>query len=244
MWQSNPSTSDRIVFESHLNAFNPGKGLLHFELSQSNGVQSELPIYCYYQEGRLIFKSQIIQVRNNVFSVQVPLEIQLLERADFDLISKKIGRDLSPLLSGNRFKEELVLNDPVLKGKLKTERSSRDQSLLDKEFDDLSLDEEDKFYADKRESPRARPKIENWVRLKTMTSDEVYFLKLFDLSRGGIGFLTKDLDLFPKYSKVRVVGFRDFDLDDPLLAQVMSYRPIDDSETEFKVGCMFDEGQA
>jgi hypothetical protein len=243
IWQIYPTTNTRVVSESRLNAFYPEKGLLHFELTQSKEIDTDLPIYCYSEEGQLIFKSQIKEMKTNVCSVLIPSEIKLLDEADVKVMSGHVGRDLSTLWYAKRFKEELIIND-IFKVKAMSERSSRDQDFLNKEFDELSLDEEDKLFADKRESPRARPKIEKWVRLKTMTSDEVHILKLFDLSRGGIGFVTMDLATFPKNSKIMVVGFEEFDLDDPLIAQVMSHRPIDELEIEFKVGCKFDEGQA
>lgn len=243
IWQILPLTNERVVSDCRLNAFYPEKGLLHFELSQWKMIDSGLPIYCYSEEGLFIFKSQIKELKTNICTIQIPPEIKILEETDVKVMSGNVGRDLSTLWYAKRFKEELVTND-IVKVKAMAERTSRDQDFLNKEFDELSLDEEDKLFADKRESPRARPKIQKWVRLKTMTSDEIHVMKLFDLSRGGIGFMTIDLANFPKNSKVRVVGFQDFDLDDPLIAQVMSHRPIDDLELEFKVGCKFDEGQA
>ena len=42
------------------------------------------------------------------------------------------------------------------------QRSNRDQQLLKSEFG-LTVDEEDKLYADQRAAPRARPKDDKWV---------------------------------------------------------------------------------
>jgi hypothetical protein len=125
------------------------------------------------------------------------------------------------------------------------ERSDRDQAFLNQEFEDfLSLEDEEKLFADKRESPRSRPKIDKWVRIRTFDSQELHILKLFDLSRGGIGFITMNPERFPTNSKLMIVGFENHSLDDPLIAEVMSHRPMDELEIEFKIGCKFDDGQA
>jgi hypothetical protein len=67
--------------------------------------------------------------------------------------------------------------------------------------------------------------------------------KLFDLSRGGMGFIIHDDGIFSKGEEIRIVGFNDFDLDDPLVGMIMSIRPIDGAQSEFKVGVKFNEGQ-
>jgi hypothetical protein len=39
------------------------------------------------------------------------------------------------------------------------------------------------------------------------------------------------------------MGFNEFLLDDPLIGKVMSIRPMDEHQVEFKVGVKFTEGQ-
>ena len=123
------------------------------------------------------------------------------------------------------------------------QRSNRDQQLLKSEFG-LTVDEEDKLYADQRAAPRARPKDDKWVRLVKGVSETPLPYKLFDLSQGGMGFVSFDETEFPKGSDIRVVGFNDFELDDPLFGQIMSIRPIDGVLSEFKIGVKFSEGQS
>ena len=48
---------------------------------------------------------------------------------------------------------------------------------------------------------------------------------------------------FSKGQDIKIVGFNEFELDDPLFGQVMSVRPIDNNQIEFKVGVKFSEGQ-
>ena len=59
-----------------------------------------------------------------------------------------------------------------------------------------------------------------------------------------MGFVSFDETEFPKGSDIRVVGFNDFELDDPLFGQIMSIRPIDGVLSEFKIGVKFSEGQS
>lgn len=109
----------------------------------------------------------------------------------------------------------------------------------------MSLEEEDKLFASRRSSPRARPKNEKWVKVQVGEEEEIHRLKLYDLSRGGMSFVTQDNDIFSRGSAVFVVGFEEFDLDDPLVGEVMSLRPMSDvDEFEWKVGVKFSDGQS
>lgn len=240
IWQVNGS-GERNISESRLNSFHLQTKLLHFELPSDYQVKTDLPLYCYSEEGQFIFKTDIKDVRNNVFSLEVPAEIKLLEDPDVTFIKGSSGVDLAPVWRTKR----LIIDEdlkPEMVVKAMSERSARDQEYLNMEFQ-LTLDEEDKMYADKRETPRARPKVDKFVKLLAETSDQQHYLKLFDLSQGGMAFISLEPELFPKGSKILVMGFDEFDLDDPLVGQVMSHRPVDDTQIEFKIGCKFDEGQ-
>jgi hypothetical protein len=208
-----------------------------------NEIDLTLPFYCFSKEGPFIFKSVIEEFKTNAFSVRIPKEIKLLDEEDVRGINEMLGLNLLEVSEANRFNDEVLSVE--IKSKLMAERSSRDQDFLNQEFEDfLSIDDEDKIFADKRESPRSRPKIEKWVRVRTFNSPDLHILKLFDLSRGGIGFISMNPAIFPKNSKIMIVGFENHSLDDPLIAEVLSHRPIDELEIEFKIGCKFDEGQA
>lgn len=243
VWQLRPGSGGRVIAGSFLNSFQLEKKLLHFDKSSFEGLDQNLPLFCYSEDGLFIFKTSITEIRDKVFSAAVPEEIKLLEDLDVTFIKGSCGVDLATVLKVKRIKVDDERQSDYLKIKSMRDRSSRDQEFLNNEFGAKSLDEEDKLFADKRESPRARPKQDKHVKVMGENSDEVHTFRLFDLSRGGIGFLCVDPSLFPKGSQIRVVGFEDFDLDDPLLGRVMSHRPVDESEVEFKIGCKFDEGQ-
>jgi hypothetical protein len=243
VWQFLPETQKRAVSESKLNSYHLESKQLHFALSEMNDLNQKLPLFCYSEEGQFIFKSNILDIKQGVFSVALPEEVKLLEDPDVKVIRDSSGVDLSPVWKVKRLKLEDEPANNLLTVKSMRERTNRDQEFLNKEFGDVSLDEEDKLFADKRESPRTRAKEDKFVQLLTESFSEPKILKLFDLSRGGIGFLTSDPELFPKGSRIRVVGIGEFLLDYPFIGEVMSHRPINEQQNEFKVGCKFYEGQ-
>ena len=245
IWQVLAS-GERRVSESFLNSFHLDTALMHFEKPQNDEIYSDLPLYLYSEEGQFIFKTHIQDLRSSALSVAFPPEIKLLEEPDVTFIRGQIGLDMAETWRTKRLldvPDHADEGEGIMKVKAMSERSTRDQDFLNQEFAARTLDEEEKLFADKRESPRARPKIDKWVKVQVGTNEEVHLVRLFDLSRGGIGFVTLESHQFPKGSIIRVVGFDEFDLDDPILGKIMSQRAIDDTQIEFKIGVKFDEGQ-
>lgn len=242
VWQFMPETGKRTVIETKVNSFHMESGVINLQMPFGTTILFDLPIYCYSEEGRFIFKTEIQEIRSSVFSIALPPEIKVLEEPDATGISGRVGVDLSTKWKSKRIPIEEKQEKSYMIVKAMRERSSRDQEFLSNQFIP-TLDEEDKMYADKRETPRSRPKIDKFVKIKSQDNEEIHSLKLFDLSRGGIGFITFDTHLFPKGSSVQVVGFEEFNLDDALIAIVMSHRAVDDTEIEFKIGCKFADGQ-
>ena len=246
-WQLNPDSGRRQVSESTLRSFNLDKGAIYLELPKDSVINSELPIFCYAEEGQFIFKTTISSVKENNFTLNVPPEVKLLEGSEITSIRAQIGVDLSSIWLVKRFQEEdengFASSVNFGKATAMNERSSRDQNFLNNEFDNVSIEEEERMFADKRESPRSRPKVEKWVKVKSLTNHQVHLLKLFDLSRGGMSFVVINPLLFPKGSSVEVLGFDEFDLDDPLGGKVMSHRALDETQIEFKIGIKFNYGQ-
>jgi hypothetical protein len=243
IWQTSPDSGQRHVIDSVLNSFHIESNLLHLELSQGISLRNDLPIYCYSKEGMLLFKTSLQELRSNVFSLAFPEEIKLLEELEITQIKDSSGLDLAEPWKAKRlnFDRDRILD--FMKVKSMAQRTSRDQEFLKNEFNP-TLDEEDKLFADKRESPRARPKMEKLVKFMNEGSEDIHSLRLFDLSQGGLSFLTLEPNKFPKGAIIMVLGFGDFGLDDPIIAEIMSHRSVDDSQVEFKVGCKFHDGQA
>lgn len=246
LWQNHPVSGERIVSESVVNSFYMESKLIHLDLKKDQLIDKASPLYCYSEDGQLIFKTSVYEIRDGVFSIDMPPEIKFLEDPDRRDIKVKMGVDLTnDVMRVKRL--NLGLELPQLGGymKVKTmaQRSDRDRDFLNTEFGGVSLDEEDKLFADKRESPRARPKADKWVHVRLADSENVHRLKLFDLSQGGMGFVTFDIDHFPKGADIYLVGIDTHELDDPLIGKVMSHRPMDEAQLEWKIGVKFDDGQ-
>lgn len=243
VWQLSPDNGQRQISHSRLNAFHMESGKLFFQFESKKQIHDDLPLYCYSEDGALIFKASIQDVYETNVSVSLPAEIKLLEDPEVIQIRGTTGQDYSTVWKSKKLDTTPVVHElDVMRVKTMAQRSTRDQELLNNEFG-LTLDEEDKMFADKRESPRARPKNDKWVKVAKLQGDGPVIFKLFDLSQGGMAFVTFDETEFTKGTEIHIVGFNDFDLDDPLVGKVMSIRPIDGATSEFKIGVAFTEGQ-
>ena len=243
VWQILPDSGKRQICSSRLNSFHLESKLLHLELSSNAGLLSTEPLYCYAEDGQLIFKTSIQELREANFSVAVPTEIKLLEDEEVTIIRGQVGLDLASVwkvkrlqLDVNDFADETVIIKSM------AQRSTHDQAILNEEFN-LSVDEEDKLFAGVRESTRARPKKDKWVKLMIIGEDSKGLFRLFDLSQGGMAFVTAKQDIFSKGTQLYITGFDEVELDDPLIGKVVAVRPIDDSKFKFKIGVKFEDGQ-
>lgn len=243
VWQVSPYTGGRQVAHSHINSYNLETKNIFIELEGPALLDSEQPVFCYAPDGPIIFKTEISEVVNLVMNLKLPSEMKLLEDPDITFVKGAVGQAISDVWHVKSLDVGSAdLGPDVMKVKSMAQRSLRDQELLNNEMG-LSIDEEDKLFADKRESPRARPKDDKWVKVAKPEGGEGLIYKLFDLSRGGLGFISFDEMEFTKGSLIHVVGFNDFSLDDPLVGKVMSIRPMDGNVGEFKIGVKFSEGQ-
>lgn len=245
VWQVHPD-GVRSVTETRLNAYYMETKQLHFDLPSGHQLDHKLPLYLYSEDGQFIFKTTINELSKKVITLAHPQKIIMLDDLDATTISGKTGIDLSPIWKVKRLKldEQPDNGEFDYLFKSMSERTSRDQDFLSAQFAKVPLDEEDKLFAELRGSPRARPKNDKTVKVSTFNNKDVFEFKLYDLSTGGISFITVAKSVFIKGSKIKIVGFDEFMLDDPLIAEVMSERPVDETMVEFKIGCKFDEGQS
>lgn len=228
----------RTISETVLVSSNAEAQLMNYLPPDQEFVLS-LPVFFYVEDQALIYKAQVEALTQTSLSLKFPLEMKLLD-AESE-VATFMDYKVKTFWSSTTTSGTERINDYV-KVKSMKERSSRDQELLQQEFDYAGLDAEDKLFADKRESPRVRPKADKLVRLVRKGESKLHVMKLFDLSRGGMGFLTFKADDFPKNTEVFVTGFDAFDLDDPLIGTIVAHRPIEGS-SEVKIGVKFNDGQ-
>lgn len=243
LWQVSPTTGERNLIDTHLTSFYLEAGTLHFKKNLDIELDPLLPIYFYCKDVSMIFKTKIHNSKDSSLALMIPEEIQMLEEEEVQEFTKRMGANISTHW-GNRtaqIRDEIQTKAVTLKHM--HERSQRDQDFLNNEFGEVSVDEEDKLFANKRESPRSRPKVDKWVKVRVEGDDGINFHRLFDLSRGGMSFLVTNPEGFPKGKMIHIMGFEEFDLDDPLVGQIMSQRSVDSSQVEFKIGIKFNEGQ-
>jgi hypothetical protein len=246
IWQYDPSEDKRYINESRLNSYSLESKLMHLSFFKSSKLQKVLPLYCYSEEGQIIFKTSIHEIKEGYFSLTLPKEIKVLEDLERDDLHVKIGINLNAdymRVKRLNFGTPEIPYGGHMRLKSMAQRSKRDQEFLNEEFGILSVDEEDKLFASQRETPRARPKVEKWVRIKIEGSEEILNLKLFDLSQGGMAFVALDEKIFPKGITIYLMGIDSRELDDPLVGKIMSHRPIDELQIEWKIGVKFEEGQ-
>lgn len=229
----------RTICETLLVSFDTETQQLSF-LPPSEEFLQSVDVFFYVEDQQLIFKSRVARETGSTFSVKLPSEIKLLDEDSEGPVF--INYKVKTFWSSPTTRSADRISDFV-KVKSMNERSSRDQDFLKQEFDYARLDEEDKLYADKRESPRVRPKADKLVKIVKKGESKMHVMKLFDLSRGGMGFLTFKPDDFPKQSEIFITGFDAFELDDPLIGTIVAHRAVDETNTEFKIGVKFNEGQ-
>lgn len=241
VWQ--PQPEGRSVLHSFLNSFHQETKLMHLDKSKDVKLYNEIPVFCYSEKIQMIFKAEIFDLSDRYFSLRMPDIIKIIEEQEARKVQVR-GMDFSTVWRSKRLGLEQLDEGPdYYKVKSMSQRSNRDQDLLNSEFNDISLDDEDRLFADKRESPRARPQIDKRVKIQIKDQEQTYVQKLFDLSRGGMGFVTEAENLFNKDEIVLIRGFDEFELDDPILGRIMSIRAIDGENSQWKIGVKFEDGQ-
>ncbi len=239
-WQVRPDSQERVVTQTALRTHSKQMKLLNFQRRDHFEFNMELPVYFYAPDGQVIFKCDLKEMSDTYFAVGEPTEIQVLDAPESEKMARGIGVDVKTVWKSRRFSfGGPETYSSYIKPKGMNQRSARDKDYLNTEFE-LTLDEEDKIFAHKRTSKRSRPKFQKTVNVAPAGSFESYTLKLFDLSRGGLSFVSEDIKQFALQTDVKITGFDGFELDDPLYATIMSHRAMDDGN-EHKIGVKFIE---
>jgi hypothetical protein len=187
-------------------------------LGSTKGWDINDQFYMYVEEGGYLLKTFYEENIPGRLILSIPQHLMLLMKDDEFVI--KINNNL-----GNDFQ------------RVKSLSSSNRKSLL-KDLGFISLDEEDRIYKDKRSSPRARPQIQKRV-LVVMESNDCYEEDLFDLSTGGMGFITERPENYLMTHTLHVLAFDRIPLDGILKGEVVGVREVDPSGITFKIGVKF-----
>ncbi|MFP5458578.1 MAG: PilZ domain-containing protein [Bacteriovoracia bacterium] len=226
VWQLSAG-GERIVHRSQLTELELDEGFLHVSEHDDQGYAFEESgiIYCYSETSGVIFKSRPMAIAGVMAQIKLPDEIIYLEDEDIYRIKGSTGVDLSTA---------------PWKVKRLGGRSERDEAIFSEQLASITLSEEDKLFADKREAPRARPKVDKIVTCE-IAGDQATSqnFKLFDLSRGGLGIHVLVDGVFHKGSYVHITAMEGQELDQPLIGEVMSVRDLAPEDVGWKVGLKF-----
>tara|TARA_Y100001936_G_C16089939_1_gene685168 strand:- start:5045 stop:5842 length:798 start_codon:yes stop_codon:yes gene_type:complete len=194
----------------------------------------EEEVYFYVENKQLMFKSTKLEIDGHQFSGSLPDEVKILNDDEHETVMEAILEMVPPKSEG------YIDYTPKKKRKYSSEQSDRDREIFEEELRFVSLDEEDRIYADVRGAPRARPKKNKKVTIKAfkgLRKADVHHL--FDLSRGGLSIIVEKRKLFSPGDVVEILSFDDKKLDNPMLAEVKSVRGADEQGKRFKVGMQF-----
>lgn len=225
VWQLS-SDGQRIIQSSHIKEVVTDEGFFQISSLKDEDYQfsSGHLVYCYSEKSGTIFKSRALALSGDLAQLKLPEELLFLDESDIIRIKGAVGIDLS--------------NAPWKVKRIG--RSQRDEAIFNEQLDSISLSEEEKLFADKREAPRAKPKVDKIVTCQLAQQPQTsQNFKLFDLSRGGLGLLILIEDTFKKGQHVEITAMEGQDLDEPFIGEVMSVRSLAPEDVGWKVGIKF-----
>ncbi|MCO4755547.1 MAG: PilZ domain-containing protein [Bacteriovoracaceae bacterium] len=263
VWQVDKDSNKRNLYRVILLACRREEDLLRAE-SIERLREFSLPeddVYFYVEKNQLMFKSPKLSIDKLEFSGTLPSQLMILNEDEHERILEAFA-ELDPkrkeeLLDYSKKKKappEYEFGEAGKKGYEfesskapektspyeESTQSDRDKAIFEEELSFITLDEEDKLYADKRNAPRARPPEGKMVTMQLADgSQKSSTHTLFDLSRGGIAVLTLEQKEYKAGDIVHIQSFDDRVLDAPMIAEVKSVREADDQGIQFKVGMQF-----
>ncbi len=258
----------RIINVLNLNSIDEAKHSLELKFSAQSEIElnPSNKAFCYISMTQTIFKTVITKYDDSGMRVSYPDELKLLDDEQvenmeqsfsvmndyhfvkgykyvdpkFDIV--KVRGIASSSFINNRMVGKISdISSQYFETKVtRMLRSQHDHDLFADELRQISLDEEDLIFEESRSTPRSKPKEGKTVimaRQGNIATKANY--KLYDLSQGGMSVLCLDENEFQRGVQIHVLGFDDRRFDQPMLAEVMSVRPVDEFNVQFKVGMKF-----
>lgn len=261
LWQPKTENTDRVIYRGQICEVDSARQIFSLNsLGNREFVLGSGNIFFYNHSKNYIFKSEQISIQSNLIELKFPEMLKVLDKADCDNLSESLNVDFDEVSQynyddnklnrvKNRRESETEKIDDIMRvrslaNEKKTPEHQRltenDNVLFEQELSYLSLDEEDAKFASQRTAPRAKPAEGKVVNICGVSnSDNFGVFSLYDLSRGGISFMSYQRDEFELKSYIKVLGFDLKRFEKPMLAQIMNIRPVDEQQLEFKVGCRF-----
>lgn len=223
LWQVEEG-GNRQTTSAKLHSVVADKALHFIQTSQDLSMLSEGIVYLFCPNDNSICRSTVVD-HSETLILSWPQEIMILDNQDFLSVVKNLMPQSKDYMLVNGFYDG-------------EKRSAKDLELIYDQINYTALDEEDVAFKERRESPRGRPKFQKEVEL-SLSGKESHKgrFELFDLSRGGMSFLSGSEAQFPPGSVVDIYTFNEQILEVPIKGQVMSVRELE--KKKFKVGIKF-----
>lgn len=224
LWQFDPSQNCRVFYRTNLDQLEKeDKKLLLRDQTDREFDFKENEVFGYIEAFQSIFKTSILDQSSDKILIAFPEKLHFLEAKQRETIQNVFSEIDSALVDGSV--------EPLYQS---------DEDIFQSELDQfLSPDEEDKLFADKRIAPRARPKKTKMVTISRIQDDKMKIYELYDLSQGGMAFLSLEENYFQVSDEIHVHAFDQKSFEVPMIAQVMSTRPADELGVQFKIGLKF-----
>jgi len=228
LWQFIADGTNRLIHHTTVSSYKPDKGFFQVSNSEEGSFKfAPGTIFGWVESEGVIFKTEALSAQGHGLSMKVPEKLAFLEGPELQV-----------------FRGSTALKTDVSLWKVKrlsngAERSANDQAILGQGLEAMSILEEDKLFADKREAPRVRAKGNKRITVCVAERpDTAKEYPLFDLSRGGLSYVVEKETVFGRGMAIHVMAIEDNKLDSPLAGEVMSVRALDDG-SGFKVGVKF-----
>ncbi|MDA8792627.1 hypothetical protein N9N67_05240 [Bacteriovoracaceae bacterium] len=237
MWQNDSELGERRIHPGYLTKFDGNLCSLYAEEANNNKFSfNQRDVYVFIEEAQIIFKGEVItDLNESHLTIGIPEEIKKVKAEEIVQLRDSFYQSLKNYyfkpggFNLDNIDENYYANSNLV--------GHHDRQLFADELEYAALEDEDRKFASLRESPRSRPKKDK--RLIVSLVDEPTFSNdclLWDLSTGGMGFITT----FPaKYEKGKQIYIRGIDgkmFDHPMIADIMSVREADQDKSEWKIG--------
>ena len=228
VWQLSDTDGNRKVYRTVLTGFKTEQGRLHFQSKDGVAFDFKDEVrFCWAEKDGVIFKTRAIREQSDGLSMEIPEKLCFLD---------------GPEVQAFKNATEHTQNTSTWKVKrLPNPRSEKDRGIFEEGLSAMALSDEEKYFSNKREAPRVRAKGDKKIIVAAERNlTQAFEYALYDLSRGGLAFLSYSLDSFKKGDLVHVLEIEKKRLDLPLVGEVMSVRKLDEEEA-WKIGVKFVE---
>lgn len=253
LWQKDDQTQRRAIHNMKVesNIFNDKK--IWMKSTFANTLQFKHGLVFYYcHELRIVFKTNLISLEDQMVCLQYPDEATLLEENDqiteeFSWMkSNNMGEEFTWVRGRGEATNDIMkvsggkneaINDIM---KVSGGKSEAINDVMRVKGQAPIAKMEDEAFAGLRESARLAPKVDKYVTLikeSDPTKETIY--KLFDLSQGGAGLLIFNPSEFVVGEKVSIIAIDQKPVDKILRGQVAAVRPYDEAKSEYKLGIKF-----